>query len=145
VDITTRHDWHPITIYQSYYHMLTSGAEQSVLPIAFCPLAQALLAGRYLDGIPEDSRANVKGMGDRLNSTLNDKSLQQARDLNAITLGRGETLAQLTLAWTLRDPRVTSLLIGASKPAQILENVKCLDSLPSSQDQFDRIDAIRNR
>jgi L-glyceraldehyde 3-phosphate reductase len=152
VDIMTRHDWHSITLNQPYYNLLSAGAEESVLPIAeregvgviaFCPLAQGLLAGRYLDGIPDDSRAKVKGMGDWLVSTLTEKSLQKARDLNEIARERGESLAQFTLAWTLRDPRVTSLLIGASKPEQIVENVKCLESAPFTTEELARIDAIR--
>jgi L-glyceraldehyde 3-phosphate reductase len=151
VDIMRQHDWHPITINQPYYNMLGRAAEESVLPIAdqegvgviaFCPLAQGLLAGRYLDGIPDDSRANVKGMGDWLRGTMNEPSLKKARQLNEIAKRRGESLAQMTLAWTLRDKRVTSVLIGASKVEQILDNVKCLKSAPFSEEELKEINTV---
>lgn len=151
IDIMRLHDWHPITINQPYYNMLGRGAETTVLPIgeqegvgviAFCPLAQGLLAGRYLDGIPADSRASVAGMGDWLRSTLNDTSLKKARDLNTLAKQRGESLAQMTLAWTLRDKRVTSALIGASSVEQIHENMKCLKSAPFSAEELKAIEAV---
>jgi L-glyceraldehyde 3-phosphate reductase len=110
--------------------------------IAFCPLAQGLLAGRYLDGIPADSRANVKGMGDWLRGTMNESSLEKARQLNVIAKQRGESLAQMTLAWTLRDKRVTSVLIGASRVEQITENVRCLKSAAFSDEELKAIAAV---
>jgi L-glyceraldehyde 3-phosphate reductase len=151
VDIMRQHDWHPITINQPYYNMLGRGAEDTVLPvadregvgvIAFCPLAQGLLAGRYLEGMPQDSRASVPGMGDWLRKTLDEASLKKARELNEIAKSRGESLARMTLAWTLRDKRVTSLLIGASKVEQIVENVKCLQSAPFGEAELKAIEAV---
>ena len=151
IDLMRRHDWHPITINQPYYNMLSRRAEETILPIAetegvgviaFCPLAQGLLAGRYLDGIPRDSRAGVEDMGGWLRSTLDEASISKARKLNEIAKKRGESLAQMTLAWTLRDQRVTSLLIGASRVEQILENVKCLKSAAFGEAEMREIEGV---
>jgi L-glyceraldehyde 3-phosphate reductase len=151
IDLMRRHDWHPITINQPYYNMLSRRAEETILPIAenegvgviaFCPLAQGLLAGRYLEGIPKGSRAGVEDMGGWLRSTMDDASVAKTRKLNEIAKKRGETLAQMTLAWTLRDKRVTSLLIGASSVEQILENVKCLKSAGFGEEEIKAIEGV---
>ena len=106
--------------------------------IAFSPLAQGLLTDRYLNGIPEGSRA-------RENSTLTDDMLNEAnlahvRALTAIAERRGQSLAQMALAWALRDPRVTSVLIGASSVRQLEQNVAALDHLDFSADELAEID-----
>src|SRR6185436_20573440 len=89
--------------------------------IAFSPLAQGMLTSKYLDGIPEGSRASwPSSLSPEL---LTDESLQKIRGLNEIAAGRGQTLAQMALAWVLRDERVTSALIGASSVAQLEDNV----------------------
>jgi L-glyceraldehyde 3-phosphate reductase len=134
--IVREHDWAPITVHQPRYSMLDRSAEREVLPtaaregvgvIGFSPLAQGLLTGRYLDGIPGDSRAVLnQGNGglsaDRITADL----IGKLRALNRIASERGQTLAQMALAWLLKDERLTSVLIGASKPQQIAECVACL-------------------
>jgi L-glyceraldehyde 3-phosphate reductase len=97
-----------------------------------------MLTGRYLDGIPEGSRATQhKSLSPDL---LTEESLAKIRALNEIAKGRGQSLAQLALAWTLRDPRVTSTLIGASSVAQLETNVAALDRLELSDDELAEID-----
>ena len=101
--------------------------EEGVGCIAFSPLAQGMLTDRYLDGIPEDSRA---AQGKSLDpSLLTDEALAHVRRLNEIAQARGQSLAQLALAWVLRDERVTSVLIGASSVAQLDDNLAVLDNL----------------
>lgn len=108
--------------------------------IAFSPLAQGTLTDRYLHGIPADSR--VKTDGRFLNeSQLTEQKLGQIRTLNEIAAQRGESLAQMALKWVLRDGVVTSVLIGASRPEQILDNLKVLESAAFTQEELDRIDA----
>ena len=103
----------------------TRSADEGVGCIVFSPLAQGLLTDRYLDGIPEDSRAATGGVAvARCSPTSN---LARVRALNEIAQRRGQTLAQLALAWALRDPRMTSLVIGASSVAQLEDNVAALD------------------
>jgi L-glyceraldehyde 3-phosphate reductase len=106
--------------------------------IAFSPLAQGMLTGRYLDGIPADSRA-AQGKSLDPNSLTEDR-LARVRGLNEIAKGRGQSLAQMALAWALRDPRVTSLVIGASRVAQLEENLAALDRLDFDTDELARID-----
>lgn len=108
--------------------------------IAFTPLAQGLLTDKYLNGIPKDARVNRPG-GDSLQSShLSEANIAQVRALNEIAKRRGQSLAQLALAWTLRDPRVTSALIGASRPEQIIENVGALKNLSFSVEELAEID-----
>ncbi|MBA3707611.1 MAG: aldo/keto reductase [Planctomycetes bacterium] len=149
VDIVRARSWAPITIHQPYYHLLAREAEREVLPtaeragvgvIAFCPLAQGLLTDRYLAGIPTDSRAAQEG-GSWLRSTLTPDRLDKARRLDVIAKRRGQSLAEMSLAWLLKDPRVTSVLIGASSPEQVRTNVRCLDSPPFSPADLTDIDA----
>ena len=106
--------------------------------IVFSPLAQGMLTDRYLDGIPADSRASREGSLSR--DLITEGSLEKIRALAAIASRRGQTLAQLALAWTLRDPRVTSTLIGASSVAQLEDNVGALDRLGFSPEELAEID-----
>ena len=108
--------------------------------IAFSPLAQGTLTGRYLDGIPEDSRIKTDGRFLKAD-TLTPRKLEQIRALNDIAGTRGQTLAEMALSWVLKDGEVTSVLIGASKPEQILENLRALDNTAFSQEELRQIDA----
>lgn len=109
--------------------------------IAFSPLAQGLLTNRYLNGIPEDSR--VKTDGRFLNEGLiTPEKLEKVKALNEIAAQRGQTLAEMALSWVLKDGVVTSVLIGASKSSQILDNIASLENTCFSQEELDKIDAI---
>lgn len=109
--------------------------------IAFSPLAQGLLTNRYLDGIPEDSR--VKTDGRFLNEGLiTPEKLEKIRQLNELAVQRGQTLAEMALSWVLKDGVVTSVLIGASKSAQILDNIKALENTSFTEEELKQIDAI---
>jgi len=109
--------------------------------ITFCPLAQGLLTDKYINGIPKDSR--IVTSGQFLNKdALTPERLKQISDLNDIAKSRGESLAQMALSWILKDGYVTSVLIGASKPQQIIENLKILDRKPFTADELAAIDAI---
>ncbi len=137
----------PLTIHQPSYSMLNRWIEGELLDvlgqhgigcIGFTPLAQGMLTDRYLDGIPEDSRA---ARDDSLDpGWLSEENLERIRALNAIAANRGQSLAQLALAWTLRDPRVTSTLVGASSVRQLEQNVAALDSLEIASDELAEID-----
>jgi L-glyceraldehyde 3-phosphate reductase len=109
--------------------------------IAFCPLAQGLLTDRYLQGIPQDSRAS-KPHGFLKKKDIDDHRLAQVRALGAVAAGRGQTLAQMALAWVLRDDRMTSALIGASRVEQIEQNVAALGNLGFAPEELARIDEI---
>ena len=106
--------------------------------IAFSPLAQGLLTDRYLDGIPADSRVATGGAMDR--SMITDERLAQVRALASVAEARGQSLAQMALAWALRDPRMTSLVIGVSSVAQLEDNLAALDDLSFSDDELAAID-----
>ena len=109
--------------------------------IAFSPLAQGLLTDRYMNGIPEDSR--IKTDSRFLNeSALTAEKLDQINQLNELAKKRGQTLAEMALAWILRDGVVTSVLIGASKPEQILDNIKALENTSFSEEELKMIDKI---
>jgi L-glyceraldehyde 3-phosphate reductase len=138
----------PLLIHQPSYSMLNRWTESDHLLdtleevgagcIAFSPLAQGLLTDRYLNGVPADSRA---AQGKSLNpDTLTDDALTKVRALNAIAERRGQSLAQLALAWGLRDPRMTSVLIGASSVAQLENNVGALDNLEFTAEELTEID-----
>ncbi|HOJ08987.1 MAG TPA: L-glyceraldehyde 3-phosphate reductase [Clostridiales bacterium] len=140
----------PCLIHQPSYSMLNRWIEdglQDVLDsegigsIAFCPLAQGLLTTRYLSGIPQDSRA-AKSWGFLKKERITEDILTKIKHLNDIAALRGQTLAQLALAWVLRGGRVTSALIGASKVSQIEENIMALNNLNFSKEELDRIDQI---
>lgn len=139
----------PCLIHQPKYSMFVRGAEEGLLNllgdegvgcIPFSPLAQGLLSDKYLQGIPQDSRA---ARGQFLKSDMiTEDRLEQIRKLNDLAIQRGQTLAQMSLAWLLKDERVTSVLIGASRSSQLLDSLKCLDKLHFDRGELDRIDAI---
>lgn len=108
--------------------------------IAFCPLAQGLLTNRYLDGIPADSRVRTDGRFLQ-EKAISEETLNKIRALNRIAEARGQSLAEMALAWILRDGIVTSVLIGASRPAQILENVKAIRNTAFTPEELQAIDA----
>jgi len=137
-----------LLIHQPSYSMLNRWIEPELLDvladegvgcIVFSPLAQGMLTDKYLDGIPEGSRA-ARTVGSLSPDLLTDEALDRIRALNEIASGRGQTLAQMALAWTLRDDRVTSTLIGASSVAQLEENVAALDRLDFTEDELAEID-----
>ena len=107
--------------------------------IAFSPLAQGILTDRYLKGIPEDSR--IKTDGRFLNSSaITEETLAKIRGLSEIAKRRGQTLAEMALSWVLKDGEVTSVLIGASKPSQILDNIKATDNTSFTKEELEEID-----
>lgn len=141
----------PLLIHQPRYSMLDRRPEDGGLldaldelqvgSIVFSPLEQGLLTGRYLDGIPEDSRAASDSPF--LNSdAVTEDLVQQLRELNEVAEGRGQTLAQMALAWVLRGGRVTSALVGASSPKQIEDSVGTIANLHFAPEELARIDAI---
>jgi L-glyceraldehyde 3-phosphate reductase len=137
----------PLLIHQPSYSMLNRWIEKGLLDvlgaegvgcIAFSPLAQGLLTSRYLHGIPEGSRAQQDSSLSK--EMLSDANLNHVRALTAIAERRGQSLAQMALAWALRDPRVTSVLLGASSVGQLEENVAALDNLGFSDAELAEID-----
>ena len=110
--------------------------------IAFSPLAQGILTGKYLDGIPQDSRAGSGKSPYLRKRDISEEKLDKVRALSEIADERGQSLAQMALSWILRDGKVTSVLIGASRPEQIGENIKALENIQFSQDECDMIDGI---
>ncbi|HMQ31405.1 MAG TPA: L-glyceraldehyde 3-phosphate reductase [Chloroflexaceae bacterium] len=140
----------PCLIHQPSYSMLNRWVEGGLLAalreeglgcIVFSPLAQGMLTDKYLRGVPEGSRAS-KAHGFLRPEHLTDERLATIGRLNELALGRGQTLAQLALAWVLRDPVVTSALIGASSPAQIDDAVAALAAPPLSAGELEQIEAI---
>ncbi|MBO4270509.1 L-glyceraldehyde 3-phosphate reductase [Microbispora triticiradicis] len=137
----------PLLIHQPSYSMLNRWIENGLLDvleeegagcIAFSPLAQGMLTDRYLDGIPQDSRA---AQGKSLDpSLLSEESLRHVRRLNEIAGRRGQSLAQMALAWALRDRRVTSVLVGASSVEQLDANLDAVGRLDFAQEELDEID-----
>ena len=109
--------------------------------IAFSPLAQGLLTNRYLNGIPEDSRIRTDGRFLK-KEALTEERLQQIRNLNGIAAGRGQTLAEMALSWILHDGIVTSVLVGASRPQQVLDNVKAIHNLTFTEEELGKIEEI---
>lgn len=141
----------PLLIHQPNYSMLNRGIEDELLDvlnesgvgsIAFCPLAQGLLTNKYLDGsVPLDSRAG--GASHFLSEEqINQDLVKRLNRLNKIAEERGQTLAQMSLAWVLREGHVTSALIGASRVSQIEENVQALQNLSFSADELKEIDLV---
>jgi L-glyceraldehyde 3-phosphate reductase len=137
----------PFVIHQPSYSMLNRWIEPELLDtlgelgigcIVFSPLAQGMLTDRYLNGIPEGSRASRRGSLSP--DLIDEQALAKIRALNEIASRRGQTLAQLALAWTLRDPRVTSTLIGASSVEQLEANVAALENLDFSDEELAEID-----
>lgn len=109
--------------------------------IAFSPLAQGLLTNRYLNGIPEDSRIMTDGRF-LTKDALTEERLQQIRNLNGIAAGRGQTLAEMALSWVLRDGIVTSVLVGASRPEQVLDDIRAIHNLEFSKEELAKIDSV---
>ena len=142
----------PCIIHQPKYSLLVRDPEQGLLEtlaeegvgcIAFSSLAQGVLTDKYLQGVPADSRAARKlGNGAIEEGQLSPANIEKARQLNTLAQQRGQTLAQLALAWVLKDPRLTSVIIGASKPQQVLDAVGCLKNYQFSAEELGQIDAI---
>jgi L-glyceraldehyde 3-phosphate reductase len=137
----------PFVIHQPSYSMLNRWIEDDLLDtlgelglgcIVFSPLAQGMLTDKYLDGIPEGSRASRESTLSP--DLLTDEALEKIRGLNELGRRRGQTLAQLALAWTLRDHRVTSALVGASSVEQLDDNIAALDNLDFSDEELAEID-----
>ncbi len=141
----------PFIINQNRYSIFDRKIEQNGLKstaarlekgiIAFSPLAQGMLTDRYLNGIPADSRIMTDGRFLK-QSAVTPERLEQIRKLNEIAKERGQTLAEMALAWVLKDGVVTSVLIGASKPSQILDNIKAINNTAFSAEELKKIDEI---
>jgi L-glyceraldehyde 3-phosphate reductase len=140
----------PCLIHQPSYNMFDRWIEDGLLDvleeegigcIVFSPLAQGLLTDRYLDGIPEDSRA-AKPHGYLSRDDITEERLAKIRNLNEIAQARGQTLAQMALAWNLRHPAMTSVLVGASRTRQIEDNVATLEKLEFTEGELKAIDRI---
>ncbi|MBQ1823021.1 MAG: aldo/keto reductase [Lachnospiraceae bacterium] len=141
----------PFVINQNRYNIFDRKIEENGLKetaarlekgiICFSPLAQGVLTDRYLDGVPADSRVRTDGRFLK-EAVLDQEKMEKVRKLNAVAARRGQTLAEMALAWILRDGIVTSVLIGASRPAQILDNIKAIDHLTFSEEELQEIDKI---
>lgn len=140
----------PLIINQARYHMLNRQIEDELLPCAdedglgvlcFCPLAQGLLTSKYLNGIPKDSRAAGKSIF-LLEEQITPELISLLNELNKIAEHRQQSLAQMALSWVLRNPEVTSVLIGASRPDQISENVKAIENVEFSPQDVMAINSI---
>ena len=144
------HDVHPV-LYQGRYNMLTRDPEEAIIPqahvngmgfIAFSPLAQGLLTDRYLQGIPDDSRMSV---GYFLRpEMLTDALVRKLQALNGIAVRRGQALAEMALAWLLRDTRVTSVIVGASSIDQLKKNLRARGNQQFTAEELAQIDEILN-
>ena len=137
----------PLLIHQPSYSLLNRWVERRLLSvldehgvgcIAFGPLAQGLLTGKYIGGIPDNSRVRT-GVGFDV-SMLTEENINRVRALNEVAAGRGQTLAQMAIAWALRDPRVTSTLVGVSSLEQLEENLEALNHLDFSAEELAAID-----
>lgn len=141
----------PFVINQNCYNIFDRTIEQNGLKamakklgkgvICFSPLAQGILSNRYLNGIPEDSRVRTDGRFLQ-ESRLGEDVLDKIRALNEIAEGRGQTLAEMALAWLLKEEVITSVLAGASRPSQILDNIKAVENTSFTQDEIEAIDRI---
>lgn len=140
----------PCLIHQPSYNMFNRWVEDGLLEtldsenmgcIAFSPLAQGLLTSKYLGGIPDDSRA-ANEHGALRRETVSDDKLAQVRQLNDLAQKRGQTLAQLAIAWTLRHPGMTSALVGASRVSQVEDNVAALNNLDFTVDELAQVETI---
>ena len=140
----------PLLINQPSYSMLNrwiepdlinACAEEGMGIIAFTALAQGLLTGKYLDGIPEGSRMSRNGTLSK--NQLTDAVVERLRGLNEIALNRGQSLAQMALAWALRDPRVTSLVIGASSVSQLESNIQMVENMDFTDEELSAIDELQ--
>ncbi|HEX4852442.1 MAG TPA: L-glyceraldehyde 3-phosphate reductase, partial [Puia sp.] len=144
----------PCLIHQPKYSMLDRWIEGGLLDvlgnegvgcIAFSPLAQGLLSNKYLKGIPENSRAaSHRGNGAIEETDVTEEKIKKIGRLNEIAIKRGQNLAQMALSWVLRDKRVTSVLLGVSKPEQVTDSLKCLSAAPFSTSELKLIDEVIN-
>ena len=138
----------PCLIYQGRYHLFDRAPEEEGILqqakengagfIGFSPLAQGLLTDRYLNGIPEDSR--IAHGGHLKKEALTEPTLQRIRALNEIAQRRGQTLAEMALAWILKDDFVTSVIVGASSTGQLEKNLKALQSAPFTKEELEEIE-----
>lgn len=140
----------PCLIHQPKYSMFVRWVEEGLLDvleaegvgcIPFSPLAQGLLTNKYLHGIPEDSRV-AKPHGFLKENDVTPERIRQIQKLDEIARRRGQTLAQMALAWILKDERITSVLVGASRPEQLADSLKCLDHLDFSEEELAAIEGI---
>jgi len=141
----------PCLIHQPKYSMFERWVEneglldllgnEGVGCIPFSPLAQGLLTNKYLKGIPADSRV-AKGVGFLTENNITEERLSQIKQLNDLAVKRGQSLAQMALAWILKDDRVTSVLIGASRPEQLTDSLKCLENIAFSSEELQQIETI---
>jgi L-glyceraldehyde 3-phosphate reductase len=140
----------PCLIHQPKYSMMERWVEGGLLDlleaegvgcIPFSPLAQGMLTNKYLNDIPKDSRA-AKSTGHLQEAQITEVALNQVRALNALAAEREQSLAQMALSWLLKDRRVTSVLVGASKPEQLADSLKCMDNLAFSSEELAKIESI---
>ena len=140
----------PCLIHQARYSMFDRWSEPELLPllkekgvglIAFSPLEQGLLTDKYLHGIPENSRA-AKSTGNLQKNQITSDRVEKVKKLNAIAMERGQTLAEMAIAWLLKDEGVTSVLVGASSVAQLSDNLKALEKTQFSPEELDKIETI---
>lgn len=140
----------PCLIHQPRYNMMDRWVEDGLLDvlgkegvgaIAYSPLKQGILTSKYLNGFPEDSRAVKDGRYLQTNQ-INNTVIEKVKKLNEIATSRNQTLAQMAIAWLLKDQRITSILVGASKPSQLLDSIKALDNLQFNPETLTRIEAI---
>lgn len=153
VRICREQGWHRILIHQPNYSMFNRWIEKRLTQachkagmgiIAFCPLYQGLLTNKYLDQVPQDSRANYASQFLRPDD-MSQATLNVVRDLAAIAADRSQTLAQMAIAWILRLDGMTSVLCGASRPEQIIENCKALENTSFSESEILKIDGLLNQ
>ncbi|GAF36128.1 aldo/keto reductase [Lentilactobacillus farraginis] len=140
----------PFVIHQPRYNMFDRTIEDDLIPVlrregkaavSFSSLSQGLLTNKYLNGIPDNSRA-AKSTSPFLHPLQVDETIRTVRQLNEVAKRRGQTLAEMALAWNLREPEIASVLIGASRPQQLVDNVKALDHLDFSSAELNEIDHI---
>jgi L-glyceraldehyde 3-phosphate reductase len=142
----------PCLIHQPKYSMFERSIENGLLDvleaegigcIPFSPLAQGLLTNKYLNGIPEDSRAaRHLGNGAMEEDQVTEKNIEKVRQLNELAKERGQSVAQMALAWVVKDPRITSVLIGVSKPEQVTDSIRCLENYSFSTEELEKINSI---
>ena len=142
----------PLLIHQPKYSLLDRWVEDGLLDvlgnngvgcITFSSLAQGLLTNKYLNGIPADSRAaSNRGNGALEAGGITAETIQKIKALNALAEQRGQSLAQMSLAWVLKDPRITSVIIGASKAEQVTDSIRCLDNGGFTEEELQKIDQI---
>lgn len=142
----------PCLIHQPKYSMFERWIENGLLDllgkegvgcIPFSSLAQGLLTNKYLNGIPGDSRAaSHRGNGAMDEDAITDEKIEKVKKLNALAAQRGQSLAQMALAWVIKDPRVTSVIIGVSKPEQVTDSIKCIDNYAFSSEELSAIENI---